>query len=166
MTLNDPNKAVSALALTFATIVSLSLSGCALDPNAGGGLLTTNAAKAYIYTPQELENMAPDGSMETMMTPSEMRERLKNAGKVTKPTGEVNYCGAGLAALVQSRRNEALAAIAQACGGNEQYSIRREGPGSLKERYLGNIKLTPGCTNPQAIVFRCSGVQPKPDMRK
>ena len=33
----------------FRLMLALALSGCALDPNAGGGAFTTNAAKAYIY---------------------------------------------------------------------------------------------------------------------
>ncbi len=51
-----------------------------------------------------------------MTAPSEIRELLANAGKETKSTGEVNYCDAGLASLIQARRDEALNAIATACG--------------------------------------------------
>jgi hypothetical protein len=145
-------------------VPALVLSGCALDPNAAGGLLTSNAAKPHIYTPEEQAGMTPEGTLRTMVAPSELRAYFEN--KTPPPTGEVNYCGAGAAPLVQARRNEALAAIAQVCGGADQYRVRREGPGFLKARYAGNIQLTPGCTNSLAIVFRCSGVQPKPDMRK
>ncbi|MBX9612303.1 MAG: hypothetical protein K2X51_11845 [Burkholderiales bacterium] len=146
--------------------VTVAFAGCAADPGGSGGLLSSNAAKVYIYTPEEQAGMTPEGTMETMMTPSEIRERFKNAGKVTKPTGEVNYCDAGLPQLVQSRRNEALAAIAEACGGDDQYRIRHEGLGNVKARYLGNFKLTPSCTRSKVIIFRCNGVQPKPDSRK
>lgn len=155
---------LGAPALFIVTL--LALAGCAVDPNAGGGAFSSNAARVHIYTPQEQADMTPEGTIETMITPSEIRERFKNAGKVTKPTGEVNYCDAGLAALVQARRNEALAAIDQACGGNDQYSIRYEGPGNVKARYLGSVQLTPGCTRSKVVIFRCSGAQPKPDMRK
>ncbi len=154
------------LAIVPLLATMLALSACAVDPNAGGGMMTSNASKAYIYTEQEQAGMTAEGTIETMVTPSEIRERFRNAGKVTKPTGEVNYCDAGLPQLVQARRNEALAAIAQACGGPEQYSIRHEGPGNLKARYLGSFKLTPGCTRSKVVIFRCSGVQPKPDMSK
>jgi hypothetical protein len=110
--------------------------------------------------------MTPEGTIPTMLAPSEVRAYFENKNKTTPPTGEVNYCGAGVAPLIQARRNEALAAIAEVCGGADQYRIRREGSGSLKPRFLGSTQLTPSCTNSLAIVFRCSGVQPKPDMRK
>ena len=153
---------------SIAVVISaaIALAGCAIDPNAGGGAFSSNAAKAYIYTPEEKANMSDRGTIPTMLTPSEIREFYKNAGKDTKPTGEVSYCDAGLAQLVQSRRNEALAAIDAACGGKNQYSIRHEGEGAPKARYVGNFQLTPSCTRGKNIIFRCSGVQPKPDMRK
>jgi hypothetical protein len=150
----------------FGTLPALILSGCALDPNAGGGAFTTNAAKAYIYTPEEQAGMTPEGTMPTMLTPSEIRAHFENSSKATKPTGEVNYCDAGLAQLVQMRRNEALAAIAQACGGEANYQIRHEGLGNVKARYVGNFQLTPSCTRSKVVIFRCTGSQPKPDMRK
>lgn len=142
------------------------LSGCALDPGARTGGLFSNAAKAHIYTPEEQANMTADGTIPTMVAPSELRAYFENAKKATKPTGEVNYCDAGLSSLVQSRRNEALAAIDDACGGKDQYSIRHEGPGHIKAHYAGNIQLTPSCNRSKVIIFRCSGAQPKPDMRK
>ena len=150
----------------FGLVPARVTSGCALDPNAGGGAFTSNAARAYIYTPEAQAGMTAEGTIPTMLAPSELREYFENKGKTPAPTGEVNYCGAGVAPLVQARRNEALAAIAEVCGGKDQYRIRREGPGQLKARYLANIQLTPSCTNSLAIVFRCSGVQPKPDLRK
>jgi hypothetical protein len=145
---------------------ALVLSGCALDPIAGGGLFTSNAAKPHIYTPEEQAGMTPEGTIPTMLAPSELRAYFENKNKTTPPTGEVNFCGAGAAPLIQARRNEALTAIAEVCGGADQYRIRREGPGFVKARYLGSTQLTPSCTNSQAIVFRCSGTQPKPDLRK
>jgi hypothetical protein len=149
--------------VTPVLLAAAALSGCA------GGVdntLFSNAAKAYIYTPEEQAGMTPEGTIPTMITPSEIRERFMNAGKVTKPTGEVNYCDAGLSQLIQARRNAALAAIDDACGGKDQYKIRHEGPGGVKARYLGNVKLTPGCTRSTVIVFRCDGAQPKPDVSK
>ena len=110
--------------------------------------------------------MSAEGTIETMITPSEIRERFQNAGKITKPTGEVNYCDAGLAQLIQARRNEALAAIDEACGGKDQYQIRHEGPGNIKARYIGNVKIGTDCNRSKVLIFRCTGVQPKPDMRK
>ena len=146
--------------------VAAMLSGCAADPGGRNGGLFSNAAKAHIYTQEEQENMTANGTIPTMIAPSELRDYFKNAKNVTKPTGEVNYCDAGLPALVQSRRNQALAAIDEACGGKDKYSIRHEGPGHIKARHLGSIQLTPGCSRSKVIIFRCAGVQPKPDMRK
>ena len=143
-----------------------SLAGCAADPGAKDGGMFSNAAKAYIYTPEEQANMTSKGVGSTMLLPSEIREAFKNAKKETKPTGEVNYCDAGLSQLVQARRNEALAAIDEACGGKDQYSIRHEGLGNVKARYVGNFQLTPSCIRSKVIIFRCSGAQPKPEMRK
>lgn len=151
---------------TLLPIIAIVLAGCAFDPNAGGGVLTSNAAKVYIYTPEEQAEMTAEGTIPTMTTPSEIRERFKNAGKVTKPTGEVNYCDAGLAQLIQARRSEAFAAVNAACGGKDQYEVRHEGPGNIKARYVGNIKVGTNCTRSKVIIFRCQGAQPKPDMRK
>lgn len=146
--------------------IAIALAGCAIDPNAGGGMFSSNAGKAYIYTPEEQANMTAEGTIPTMLTPSEVKELFANKKKITKPTGEVNYCDAGLASLVQARRNQALAAINETCGGNDQYTIRHEGLGNVKARYVGNIQLTPSCTRSKVIIFRCTGAQPKPDMRK
>ena len=154
-------------AINFSMLaLALMLSGCAADPGARGGVLFSNAAKVHIYTPEEQAKMTAEGTIPTMVAPSELRAYFENAKKVTKPTGEVNYCDAGLSSLVQARRNEALAAIDEACGGKDQYSIRHEGLGNIQARYAGKIKLTPACNRSKVIIFRCAGVQPKPDMRK
>lgn len=146
--------------------IVVALSGCAIDPNVGGGMFSSNAAKAYIYTPEEQANMTAQGTIPTMLTPSEAKELFTNKQQITKPTGEVNYCDAGLSSLIQARRQQALAAIDEACGGAGQYSIRHEGLGHVKARYMGNLQLTPSCTRSKVIIFRCSGAQPAPDMRK
>ena len=147
--------------MIFAVLMPV-ISACAIDPNSAGGLLTANAAQVHLYSAEEQAGMTASGTIETMITPSEIRERFKNAAKITKPTGEVNYCDAGLAQLIQSRRSEALSAIAVACGGQDRYEIRHEGLGNVQARYLGNIKLTPGCTRSRVVIFRCLGAQPKP----
>lgn len=140
------------------------LAGCAIDPASSGGLLSGNAGKAYIYTPEEQANMSESGTIPTMLTPSELKAYFSR--KAVKPTGEVNYCDAGLSALVQARRNEALAAIDEACG-KDQYAITHEGLGNVKARYLGNIQLTPGCARSKVVIFRCTGERkPRPDRRK
>lgn len=146
--------------------LAVALSGCAVDPNGSGGMFSTNAAKVYIYTSEEKVGMNAEGISGLVLLPSEVRAYVGNKNKVTPPTGEVNYCDAGLGQLIQARRNEALAAIAEACGGPENYRIRREGLGSVKARYAGNFQLTPSCNRSKVIVFKCSGAEPKPDMRK
>lgn len=150
------NKSIVVLSATIA------LAGCASMDSA----LFSNAAKVHIFTPEEQAEMAPDGTIETMITPSEIRARLKNAGKVTKPTGAVNYCGAGLSSLVQSRRGAALIAIDGVCGGKDQYAVRREGSGYIEVSHVGNVQIGSSCNRPMSIYFRCNGVQPKPETRK
>jgi len=162
MNLNQHLFSISGLAM------SMVLTGCAADPNAGGGAFTANAAKVHIYTPQEQAEMTSTGTIPTMLTPSEIRAYLENAknNKATKPTGEVNYCDAGLSQLVEARRQEALKAIAEACGSEDKYAITFEGPGNIKAKYVANFQITPSCTRGKLVIFRCTGVQPKPDMRK
>lgn len=146
--------------IVLALSVVVALSGCAGTVD---GAMFSNAARVHIFTPQEQAEMTPDGAIETMITPSEIRARFENAGKVTKPTGAVNYCGAGLSSLVQSRRNAAIEAIDGVCGGKDQYAIRREGPGYIEVSHVGNVRIGSDCNRPMAIYFRCSGTQPKPE---
>ena len=148
------------------TSILLLLAGCAGGANGIDSALFSNAAKVHIFTPEEQSNMTADGAIPTMVTPSEIREYYKNAGKITKPTGAVNYCGAGLSSLVQSRRNAALAAIDGACGGKDQYTIRREGSGYIQASHVGNVRIGGECNRPMSIYFRCKGVQPKPEISK
>lgn len=149
-------------------LVTVTLSGCATSAGGIDNILFSNAAEVHIFTPEEQTGMTADGAIPTMLAPSEIREhfeKIKN-GKNTKPTGAVNYCGAGLSSLVQSRRNAALAAIDGVCGGKDQYTIRREGSGYIEVSHVGNVRIGASCNRPMSIYFRCSGVQPKPDIRK
>jgi len=134
-------------------LCAIALAGCASGID---GAMFSNAAKVHIFTPEEQAGMTPDGAIETMITPSEIRERFKNAGKVTKPTGAVNYCGAGLSQLVISRRNAALEAIDGVCGGRDQYKIRREGSGYIEVSQVGKVRIGSDCNRPMAIYFRCN----------
>ena len=146
---------------------TLLLTGCASGAGGIDSALFSNAAKVHIFTPEEQDGMTTDGAIPTMLAPSEIRahfEKIKN-GKNTKPTGAVNYCGAGLSSLVQSRRNAALAAIDNVCG-KDQYSIRREGSGYIEVSHVGNVQIGASCNRPMSIYFRCNGVQPKPEIRK
>lgn len=128
----------------------------------------SNAAQVHIYTQEEQNAMTAEGTSPTILLPSEVRahfEKIK-AGKNTKPTGVVTYCDAGLAQLIQARRNQALAAIDGACGGKDQYEIRHEGLGNLKTSYAGSFQVGASCTRSKEVIFRCKGVQPKPSLSK
>lgn len=144
------------------------LTGCATGAGGIDSLNFSNAAKVHIFTPEEQAGMTADGAIPTMLAPSEIREHFQKIrdGKNTKPTGAVNYCGAGLSSLVQSRRNAALAAIDGACGGKDQYAIRREGSGYMEVSNAGNVRIGASCNRPMSIYFRCDGVQPTPEIRK
>ena len=146
--------------------LAITVSSCAMDPNAGGGMFSSNAAQAHIYTAEEKAGMNAEGISGLVLLPSEVRAYVENKNKSTPPTGEVNYCDAGLGALIQARRNEALGAIAEACGGPDSYRIRREGLGNVKARYVGNFQLTPSCNRSRVIVFKCTGAEPEPVLRK
>jgi hypothetical protein len=157
-------KLKNSLSIVGALTVLLGLAACAVDPGGRDGVLNSNAAQVHVYTAAEKSGMSPDGITNRIILPSEIKSYMEN--KETPPTGEVNYCDAGLSQLVQARRNEALAAIAGACGGEDKYRVRREGLGSVKARYLGNFQLTPSCTRSKVVVFKCTGPEPKPDMSK
>lgn len=124
-------------------LAAIALPGCASTHN------------LHMYTPQEQAGMTSEGSIPTMITPSELRELAKNAGKSTKPSGHVSYCNAGLASV--SARGDALNAISRACGGNGRYTVVRAIP------MLDAVKTVVGtsCTRSEMIIFRCEGGQPK-----
>jgi len=149
--------------------VGAGLSGCAGGVASGVDSVNfSNAAQVHIFTPEEQNAMTAEGTIPTMLSPSEIRAHFEKirAGKNTKPTGVVTYCDAGLAQLIQARRNQALAAIDATCGGVDQYEIRHEGLGNLKTTYAGNIRIGASCTRSKEVIFRCNGVQPKPNLRK
>lgn len=148
--------------------IGIALAGCATGSRSIDSVLFNNATKVHIFTPEEQEQMAADGAIPTMLAPSEIREHFEKirAGKITKPTGAVNYCGTGLSSLIQARRNAAIEGIDEACGGKDQYTIRREGSGYMEVSHIGNIEIGPNCTRPMSIYFRCNGIQPKPEIRK
>lgn len=108
----------------------------------------------HIYTPEEQAGMTPDGAIATMITPSELREHFKKAGKVTKPTGHVSYCNAGI--LSRSARSDALTAIDGVCGGKGQYKILR----AIPMVDAVNTAMGGSCTRSEMIIFRCNGAQP------
>lgn len=84
----------------------LALTGCA--GGTGNPIFNSAVKKAYIYAPGENSDglgVPPIG---------------------VGVTGEVRYCASGMAQLVPSRKKEALAAAANACGGDDKYAVMGE----------------------------------------
>ena len=114
-----------------------------------------NTNRVHLYTLEEKAGMTEDGAIATMITPSELQELAKNAGKAAKPTGHISYCNAGL--MSQSARADALTAIDGVCGGKGQYTVLRAVP--LLDAV--NTAFGTSCVRSEAIVFRCNGTKPK-----
>jgi len=116
------------------------LSGCA-----GGTtnpVFNSSVKKAYIYAP---------GEADTLGLPA----------KFSKATGEIRYCASGMVQLVQERKNEALAGIAEACGGEDKYSIIDELQADATGKFMGvDVKCNGNAG--RAIYFKCKGMKPKP----
>lgn len=120
-------------------IFSIFVLGCASINNP---IINSSVKKAYIYSPHENQEMG---------APAAMRGA----------TGEVRYCQSGLPQLVAARQKEAYAAIAEACGGEDKYTIRGELMGNATGFFMG---VESGCTGNagRVIVFKCKGKQPTP----
>lgn len=116
------------------------LSGCA-----GGTtnpVFNSSVKKAYIYAP---------GEADTLGLPS----------KFSKATGEVRYCSSGMVQLVQERKKEALAGIAEACGGEDKYGIIDELQADATGKFMGvDVKCNGNAG--RAIYFKCKGTKPRP----
>jgi hypothetical protein len=76
-------------------------------------------------------------------------------------TGEVRYCAAGTAALVEARKQQALAAIAQACGGDDKYALTGELMTDATGTFMGVAVKCIGNAG-RAIIFKCNGAKPRP----
>lgn len=76
-------------------------------------------------------------------------------------TGEQSYCAHGLPQLVQDRKKQAYANIAEACGGDDKYAILDELSGNAHTVALG---VEAGCAGfaGRVIYFKCKGVKPTP----
>lgn len=121
-------------------VASISLAGCASTANP---VFNSSVKKAYIYSPHE--NKSGFGV----------------PGMVVGATGEVRYCQAGLPQLVRERQKEAYVAIADACGGEDKYTVRGEMMADATSKFMG---VDMGCVGNagRAIVFKCTGKQPSP----
>lgn len=121
-------------------LLVLSLAGCA-----GGTtnpVFNSSVKKAYIYAP---------GEADTLGLPA----------KFSKATGEVRYCASGMVQLVQERKNEALAGIAETCGGEDKYGIIDELQADATGKFMGVEVQCIGNAG-RAIYFKCKGTKPKP----
>lgn len=128
-----PNRAL--LLLAFA----LAVPGCASTANP---VFNSSVPEPHLYS--EFENQPGIGVPDA----------------IVGATGEVRYCQAGLPQLVKARQEQAYAAIARACGGEDRYVIRGELMSDATGRFLG---VSMGCTGNagRAIVFECTeGDQP------
>jgi hypothetical protein len=119
----------------------LVLAGCAGSTT--NPVFNSSVRKAYIYSPVEVK-------------------ALGLGAKFAKATGEARYCAAGMPALVQSRKSEALAAIAEACGGEDKYAIIDElktddAPG----KFMGVEVQCTGFAG-RIVYFTCKGAKPRP----
>ena len=116
------------------------LTGCA-----GGTtnpIFNSSVKKARIYAPGEVNT-------------------LGLGYKFAKATGEVRYCASGLPDLVQSRKKESLAAIAEACGGEDKYGIIDELPADATGKFMG-VDVQCNGNAGRAIYFKCNGAKPRP----
>ena len=115
------------------------LAGCA--GGTSNPIFNTAAQKAYIYSASENTNRSVPGF---------------------GATGEVRYCGAGMPPLVQERKKNALAAAAEACGGENNYAITGESQTDDAPATLMGVAVQ--CTGfaGRIVYFKCKGAQPRP----
>lgn len=129
--LQIPNEVVLKL-YRFASIAAIGiLSGCA-----------GSVQKPHIYS--KYENQGGLGVPQAMVG----------------ATGEQRYCAHGLPQQVSGRKQEAYANIAEACGGEDRYSIIDELSGSAHTVVAG---IETGCAGlaGRVIYFKCKGAAPK-----
>lgn len=121
-------------------VALLLLGGCAggtVNP-----IFNSSVKKAYIYAP---------GEADALGLPS----------KFSKATGEIRYCASGMVQLVQERKKEALAGIAEACGGEDKYGIIDELQADATGKFMGvDVKCNGNAG--RAIYFKCKGAKPRP----
>ena len=127
------------ISCAIASVGVIVLAGCA--GGTSNPVFNTAAQKAYIYSASENSNRS---------TPE------------FGATGEVRYCGAGMPQLVQGRKKNALAAAAQACGGENNYAITGESQTDNAPATLMGVAVQ--CTGfaGRIVYFKCKGAQPRP----
>lgn len=80
----------------------------------------------------------------------------------SKATGEQRYCSSGMPIRVQELQRQAYANIAEACGGEDKYTIIGELSGTAQTAALGVVET--GCPGlgGRVIYFKCKGAKPTP----
>lgn len=128
---------VERISMAIVSMVIFVLTGCA--GGTSNPVFNTSAQKAYIYSPSE-----------------------NTSGPAKGATGEVRYCGAGMPPLVQERKKNALAAAAQACGGENNYAILGESQtDDAPATFMGVAVQCTGFAG-RIVYFKCKGAQPQP----
>lgn len=119
----------------FAPLIVIFIAGCA-----------GNVKAPHIYSPEETRS----GGIGTSIIPK-------------GSTGEISYCDAGMAFQVKSRRDEAYAAIAAACNGEDKYTVVGDlSSGGQARTVVGGIETScPGLAG-RKIIFKCTGAAPRP----
>lgn len=126
--------------LALISSIFVSISGCA--GSTANPIFNSSAEKAHIYAPGEAR-------------------MLGLGSNYSRATGEVRYCASGMVQLVQARKQEALAAVAQACGGESNYSVIGELQADATGKFMGIDVQCVGNAG-RAIYFKCSGENPTP----
>ena len=103
-------------------------------------VLNTSVKKPHIYAPGEAGTLG--------LPPA-----------FSKATGEVRFCSAG--AVGEARRQEALKAVAEACGGEDKYSVISELMADATGSFMG-VDVKCAGNSGRAIYFICKGAKPAP----
>ncbi len=100
------------------------------------------APKAHVYSPFEKQ---------------QMRGSLGMSSAQLGATGEAKYCIHGLPSQAAAQKQQALANIANACGGEDKYSIIEEQKASVRFHAAMGVETACDLGNGRVIYFKCSG---------
>lgn len=96
-------------------------------------------------------------------TPAEANMLRGISAQYTKATGVQEYCGSGITVRVQELQRQAYANIAEACGGEDKYSIIGELTGAPAYTLaLGFVETSCPGLGGRSIYFKCNGAKPTP----
>lgn len=91
--------------------------------------------------------------------PEETRDRLGMPQAQVGATGEARYCAR--ATVAKEQRRQALAGIAAACRGEDQYAVTGELPADVRYTSMG-IETSCPRGEGRVIYFKCLGPNPRP----